>query len=282
MFIKVGDKSYEIPLTTEGISISFQTTEKGNGASGTQQAEPRLFQQLAQTYAKQLAELNQRGFHHPRRNLLIALKKHNGDVEQACEWLKKTSPTNQKPIGPVHVPGLLRGQNFQQVAEEYSSQLKELNQKGFHQQRRNLFALKKFQGDVPAAAEWLEKSFSHEKLKEESKPNSPVRSYSKGLRGENIRYSTALQELQQKGFTDPKQNFIALKKHNGNADAACAWLRMKTSKPEEQDLQAQLKILHDQGYFNDRKNRRLLCRANGNLETVLTVLSQLNGTINRN
>merc|ERR1712137_378999 len=243
----------------------------------------KRFQKLGKEFASQVIEMNQRGFDRPKRNL-IALKKHNGDVDAACAWLEKTSPrkdqsNDSQPLAEPVAPEM-KGKHFQELAEKYSVQLVELNQRGFDQQpRRKLTALEKHNGNVDAACAWLEKTSPNRsnKFRKEQTTIQPAKNQEfKGKRIQELatKYASELGQMTQLGFHQSKRNLIALKKHDGDVQAACTWLNKKQNKPKKDspDFNQLLVQLHAKGFYNDRKNLRLLHKAEGNVSLVLAQL----------
>merc|ERR1712137_1511343 len=188
----------------------------------------------------------------------------------------RNNPQNQSNSDSVGIE--LKGKHFKELAERFSSQIQVLNQRGFNQPRRNLIALKKNNGDIDEACTWLEKTSANRSNKSQPQAES-IAPLSEELKGKHFqelakKYSAQVEQLKQRGFNQPRRNLIALKKHNGDVQAACAWLNKKQNKPKKDspDFNQLLAQLHAKGFYNDRKNLRLLHKAGGSLSQVLNQL----------
>jgi len=270
--IQSGEHSYQIPLNNEQISFFISENVQVHESTSVLrdcQLKGKHFKLIGEQYSSQLDELNQRGFNQRPKRSLIALKKHNGDVDAACAWLEQTCPQNEKRNNQKQSELELKGKHFQELAVMYSTQLAEITERGFNQKpRRSLIALKKHNGNVDAACAWLEQTCpqngkgnhqKHGNRGNHQQNNQPSELKGKHFKQLEEQFSAQVAELNQRGFDRPRRNLIALKKHNGDVDAACAWLEQTCPQNGKQNHPQ-----HSAEHGFDRL-RRNLKKHNGNI-----------------
>jgi len=234
LLLKVDDQTVHVPISPYS-TIQLSVVENARLKKRNACPPQRDLKTLQETYSKEMQLLADRGFSDKPRLGLRLLSRFDGDVEKVCSLFeqrrKRCEKHNKQEIpstpktpnpGEISCRKSAWAEKIAKLEETYATQLEELSQLGFDNTLLNIRLLVRFDGNLNRVLDVLLRRFQ-EGRDDDVRGRCGFEERCQTLRS----YASQLAFLEKHGFDKPRRNLIALKKNNGDQEAALSWLQQR-------------------------------------------------------